>query len=781
MRLKLALLFYFSSFCLLAIGQKQIEGIVFSKENEEELIGVNILIKGTENGTITNFEGQFSLSVESLPVNIELSYVGFKTKEVVIDTTSVVNIYLEEALDLTICYLLPEPPIIYGERINLTSPAPQMNLRFEDINSNNGTSIRPALNRVSGLFMHSGALNTNRITIRGVGNRSPFSTTKIKAYLDEIPLSNGTGETTIEDIDPSLLNNITVWKGPTASTYGAGLGGMIHLKTKVSRERPIGYLSSGVNMGSFGLLKNVNRFYYKDEKYSVSLNHNLLSQDGYRDNNEYDRQAIAFLGKMRFNKHSITMFVNHIDLKAFIPSSLNRDDYENTPTKAAFTWGSIQGYEDYQKTLFGLSNTFSIHSNLINKTSIFANLKNEYESRPFNILANETSALGGRTVFDWKKYSGSQGLSLSAGMEYFHETYDWQIYETNSGVQGELENDDLEYRKYYNLFFEGKYSFSKLFITTGINVNQTNYELIDKDGIGMDQSGDHPFETIWSPRIGLGIKINPHINLYSNISHGFSPPSLEETLTPEGIINPDLQPEQGWNFELGSRGSFIFGRLRYELSLYSMHIKDLLVSERITEDQFIGKNAGRTEHNGIEFSVNYKLTKSLFQVDFYSSYTYSDFRFTSFIDDTDDYSGNKLTGTAPHLLNFGIQFDSKFIGYEDNPLKGFYGDLQFQYVDAMPLRDDNSIYSDAYGILNLKLGYRRPLMSKKLYLDFSAGINNIFDTKYASMLLINAGSFGGNAPRYYYPGLPIHFYAGFNIKYIFKNAEELERNFHLLK
>jgi len=63
-------------------------------------------------------------------------------------------------------------------------------------------------------------------------------------------------------------------------------------------------------------------------------------------------------------------------------------------------------------------------------------------------------------------------------------------------------------------------------------------------------------------------------------------------LTPDGNINPEITPEKGWNFELGSRGK-IASKLTYELTLYSMRIRDLLVARRVGEDQFVGLNAGK--------------------------------------------------------------------------------------------------------------------------------------------------------------------------------------------
>ena len=84
------------------------------------------------------------------------------------------------------------------------------------------------------------------------------------------------------------------------------------------------------------------------------------------------------------------------------------------------------------------------------------------------------------------------------------------------------------------------------------------------------------------------------------------------------------------------------------------------------------------------------------------------------------------------------------------------------------MTDANTIYSDAYALLNFKLGSQFFLGKRGSWeFDIYAGINNIFDEKYASMHQINASSFGGAAPRYFYPGLPRNYYVGLDLKYIF--------------
>jgi iron complex outermembrane receptor protein len=269
----------------------------------------------------------------------------------------------------------------------------------------------------------------------------------------------------------------------------------------------------------------------------------------------------------------------------------------------------------------------------------------------------------------------------------------------------------------------------------------------------LDQTGDYSFEAIFSPRIGLSIALRSDLHLYANVSHGFSPPTLSETLTPDGLINPDIKPETGFNYELGSRGKAAGQRLFYDVSIYSMQVSNLLVAERVGDDAFVGVNAGRTSHNGFESNLVYSLLKagSLMDkyLDLFLTYTYANYKFKDFINDGEDFSGNQLTGTPRNVLNTGL----------DLAVAGIYGNLNYQFVDQIPITDDNSVFSDSYSLLNLKLGYRKKLGSN-FKIDVYGGVNNVADEMYASMLLVNAGGFGGRAPRYYYPGLPRNYYGG---------------------
>ena len=55
-----------------------------------------------------------------------------------------------------------------------------------------------------------------------MGSRTPYSTNKIKAYINNIPLSNGVGELSLEDFGIDIFSQIEVTKGPNSSIYSYG-------------------------------------------------------------------------------------------------------------------------------------------------------------------------------------------------------------------------------------------------------------------------------------------------------------------------------------------------------------------------------------------------------------------------------------------------------------------------------------------------------------------------------------------------------------------------------
>lgn len=622
-----------------------------------------------------------------------------------------------------------------------------------------------AINQISGVYILSGALNTNRITIRGVGARTLFGTDKLRLYYNDIPITNGSGFSTIESFDLENLSSVEVIKGPKATNYGANLGGAILLNSKQPTNEST-YFRNNFTLGSYNLVKNNLQFSLKENKIALNLHYGYLETDGYRENNKFEREGLLLDLNYQINpKTNIGLLFNHVDYNAQIPSSLGETDFKENPTKAAFTWKSAKGYEDNKYSLAGLTLNHAFSDKLKNTSSIFYSYLDHYEPRPFGILEEYTNGYGFRTKFAGAWTTNESKIDYNFGAELYKDEYQWSefenLYQDNNGqgsLQGDQFADNKEFRRQFNAFGNLLIPFGKAFSTQiGLNVNKTYYDFRDEFNQGADnKSAERDFDAIVLPSLNLNYSFSAVNSIYANISRGFSNPTVEETLTPEGVINPDIAQETGMNYEIGTRFRLLDRRLNLNMAIYRMDIKNLLVAQRVGEDQYIGKNAGKTQHQGLELDMEYNwdITSKL-KVTPFISYTYNDHSFVTFVDEDNNYSGNPLTGVPKNRLNSGLQaqLNNKFYWYSTH-----------QYVGEIPMTDANSLYSEAFNVVNSKVGYKNQL-GKKLSMDIAFGVNNIFDVNYAQSVLINTTGFGGAEPRYYYPGNDRNYYGSLRLGY----------------
>ncbi len=635
-------------------------------------------------------------------------------------------------------------------------------LTAADINKSDGLILTPVLNTIPGVSMQQGALNTNRIMIRGIGARAQFGTTKIKAYFDGIPLTTGEGETTIDDLNLSAIEKIEITKGPNATSFGSGLGGVIQL---FSKETPAGenFTKAATTLGSFGLLHQQYTAGFANAKSNLYSSYANVQQDGFRDNSDYNRKTINLHGKQLLGtKGKLSFLGTFTRLKAFIPSSINENDFKNNPEKAAPTWAAAKGFESYDKVLLGLAHQHQFTNKWSLQTSIFGSLKAAYEPRPFDILEDNTNTVGLRVHANFRDQLFSVPMELSFGTELLKERYNNTLYRNlyqsqpgQGSVQGEAFSTVNQNRNYSTFFVQMELQLnSKLQLETGLAFNETSYSLENE----TNQGDPYSFGAVWSPRVGLSYQVSQGKHLYTAVSNGFSVPSVSETLTPQGQINSSLKPELGWNYEVGFKGNWLGQKLYTEVALYTTQIKNLLVARRTAEDQFEGINAGSSSHSGLEFVLRYAVLNSeQLQIKTHASGTLNNFKFKEFVDGDADYSGNQLTGASQSQFNFGIDVQTKM---------GISWNTALQTVGKIPMNDSNTKYSDRYALLDSKLTYLFTLFNF-LKTEVNAGVNNALNQKYAANILPNAVGFGTAAPRYFYPGNPINYYGGFSVAYSF--------------
>jgi TonB-linked SusC/RagA family outer membrane protein len=220
MKLKLFLLVVSFVFANSLAGQDTISGTI-SDENGP-LPGATILVKGTTNGTQTDFDGNFSLSGVSTGDTLEFSYIGYESSELIYDENANLQIILIEdakALDEVVV-------VGYGtqKKSSLTGSVVKVdNEQLTQVSVANSTELLAG--RVAGVITKQttgvpGADGTT-LNIRGFG--SPL------ILVDGIEMGLGR-------IDPNDIESINTLKDASAAIYGARAGnGVILITTKRGR------------------------------------------------------------------------------------------------------------------------------------------------------------------------------------------------------------------------------------------------------------------------------------------------------------------------------------------------------------------------------------------------------------------------------------------------------------------------------------------------------------------------------------------------------------------
>ena len=726
----------------------QITGYVYDGNNALPLNGA--VVRSLKNGyTISDASGKFEFGKAALPERLIISHIGYKTSGIeVTDTVQQLRIEMVPVkMEINEVIISASE---FKQKIR-SVPASVSVITKKELNQSDNGMITDPLNRIPGVFMQSGSLNTNRIIIRGIGSRSPYSTNKVKVYFEDILITTGEGVTTAEDIDIETLGRIEIIRGPASGIYGAGMGGVIVLSANrpaINRQ----YLNLSGVMGSFGMFTTTGQFSYNSGKTELTGGVNYLYSDGYRKNNQYSRYSAHFLTMFDLKKTKMKLFLYHVGLNAYIPSSLDEQTFNLDPKAAATNWLSVKGNESYNKSFLGTVLVRKINSSLLSHTSVFASVFAQDELRPFNVLEDNSFSGGFRTRFEYRRAT----ISIATGMEFYNELYKWKLFETVNGTKGIMFDYNAETHSFVNFFGHIKKEFgTSADLIAGLNVNRLIYRFNNLYSDSSESSMVHKFQPILSPRIGFNYQLKIPVSVYCLISHGFSAPSLEETLNPEGVINSSIMPESGINFETGSKGSLIGNRLMFEITAYKMFVKNLLVTKRISEDVFTGVNAGRSEHQGIELTAKYRFFESMSAVSpsisvFFSA-TISSNRFTDFVDDGISYKSKYLPGIPKSVFNAGIQYLND---------EGLNFSILYRYAGSMFLNDANTGKTNGYCLLNARIAYVLKY-NKSINTEFFAGFNNLLNKHYASMILVNAKVFGNQSPRYYYPGLPFNFVTGF--------------------
>ena len=257
---------------------KTVTGKITSSEDQSSIPGVNVIEKGTSNGTVTDADGSYTVSVND-GATLTFTFVGFKSQDVVVGTQTNISLALEP--DVT---ALTEVVVVgYGtvQKKDLTGAVTQVSSK----EFNAGVNINPLQaiqGKVAGLNITQGS---------GDPNASP--TVKLRGYTsllgggDPLYVIDGVIGVPINSISPNDIEGMDVLKDASAAAiYGSrAANGVIIITTKRGKSgKPVLNFNNYVSLGVIS-----NRF-------------DLLDGQGYRDEVSRIKGDASFADNLRFPK-----------------------------------------------------------------------------------------------------------------------------------------------------------------------------------------------------------------------------------------------------------------------------------------------------------------------------------------------------------------------------------------------------------------------------------------------------------------------------------------------
>lgn len=599
------------------------------------------------------------------------------------------------------------------------------------IEETKATSMYELVNKVPGAIMVNLGNEQHSMAIR-----QPMTTNSYFLYLEDgLPIRplGIFNHNALLEINQFNLQTIEVVKGPTSSIYGPdAIGGSINLISVNPSLHPsfkigiqadqFGYKNvSAAGSTTFGKLGIHVAGLFADQKdswmaYSDYKKANINAKLVYNFNNKTKLIGTIFNGNYNSNMFGSVNESTFLNRNYTSQTDFTYRKSEALRTKLTFEkeWNSNSKtsittyYRDNklgQNPSYGIrwtigqttakgevnSNNFKSYGTLIQQIQNINFLKTEavagvlYDYSPITYFANQINLKanlnpGGQTVNTYENL-GENGLKLA--------DYDSKVKNIATYIQTKTKlNHDLI------LTFGMRHDIMDLSYTNYLN----------------NSNGNQKYERT-TFKGGLNFIINKNVGYYVNYSEGFTPPGVTSIfrLKPGTGGNTgipadfyyNLKPALFRNYEIGGYANLIPNKLTIDYAFYLLNGKNELLNIRQADNSFDYQSAGQTRHKGVEFSLNYNLSK---QLQFRIGGTTAQHTFVKF-----DISA-KPSDPLKNLDGFEMPSAPKWSGnseitYKPNWLPNFRIALECQYVSSYFQDQINTVKYEGYTIFNSRLGY----------------------------------------------------------------------------
>lgn len=229
--MKLKKLLFLPVFALCSmLAQAQIKGTVTSKEDGVPLPGASVIVSGTKQGATTDFDGKYVLNGVSKDATLMISYIGYKTFKIPVNSQTTINVQLES--DMAQLNEVVLTGYSKQRKVDVTGAISVVDIgAIQGQGMSSGNAMQALQGRVPGLFVEKTGDPTgaaSNILIRGIstlGDNSPLY------VIDGVPTKRSE---VFASLNPESIESIQVLKDASASSlYGSRAGnGVIVVSTK---------------------------------------------------------------------------------------------------------------------------------------------------------------------------------------------------------------------------------------------------------------------------------------------------------------------------------------------------------------------------------------------------------------------------------------------------------------------------------------------------------------------------------------------------------------------
>ena len=761
-----------------SIAQNNFVGRV-TDSSGEPIVGANILIEESNLITYTDEKGKFYLNSNSTNIDIQVSHVGYLTKEIEFSNPNQeINIVLDDGI------ILKDEIKVISTRAKYNSPFAFTNISKSFIEKNNsGKDIPFLINSTPSTYSTSDA--GNGIGYTGVRIRGSDAT-RINVTINGIPYndseSHGVFWVNVSDL-ASSANSIQVQRGVGSSTNGGGaFGGTVSIKTgKASEDFKLKYSSSAGSYKSFKNTLELNSGLIKN-KINMNLRLSKINSDGYVDRATSDLKSYYASASYYSDKTSIDLINFSGKERTYqswwgTPEGRINNDIEEMNNVIA-----NNGYSDEQAdNLLNSGRTFNYYT-YDNQTD---NYQQDHYQMHFNHDISNTANLHlalhytyGRGYYEefreddnlsnYYDFLENKSLDLVRrrwlSNHFYGLTYSFskKFDKSEINIGGALNEYDADHFGEIiqpQLMVSEPYYFSKsfkkdgnIFIKYNLNITESAELFTDMQlrGYSHKMKGNDNDKSIidvdknnvfFNPKVGLTKSLNDKVILYGSVAVANREPIrsdyIDSKIEPkhESLVNIELG--KGFNYNIGS----------FNTNLYLMEYNNQLITTGEVNDvgAYIRENVKKSRRFGVEF------TNVLNTKDFYvnSSLSLSRNLVYNFNETLYDYGAdfsqyniieNKY-GVTDLAFSPGVLLNNHF-EWKANKFLSFI--LNSKYVGKQYLDNTSNEKRVLKDFLINDFKIQTNLTNNVLNnLFFKIEINNIFNVKYSS----NGYTFG------YYGGM----------------------------